>query len=81
MINQKENIDNATYIILTIILAGGVGNFIDRIFRGHVIDFIDITGIISFPKFNLADIYIVCGWIILAFIFAKNTMEIRKEIK
>ena len=81
MITQKDNLDNITYIILTIILSGGVGNFIDRIFRGHVIDFIDITEIINFPKFNLADIYIVCGWIILAFIFAKNTVKIRKEVK
>ena len=80
MINQKENLDNITYIILTAILAGGVGNLIDRLFRGHVVDFIDITGLINFPKFNLADIYIVCGWIFLAFIFAKNTIEIRKEI-
>lgn len=81
MINQKDNIDNITYIILTVILSGGVGNCIDRIFRGHVVDFIDITEIINFPKFNLADIYIVCGWIMLAFIFAKNTVKIRKEIK
>jgi len=81
MINQKDNLDNITYIILTIILAGGFGNFIDRIFRGHVVDFIDITEIINFPKFNLADIYIVCGWIVLAFIFAKNTIKIRNEIK
>lgn len=80
MINQKDNLDNITNIVLTIILAGGVGNFIDRLFRGHVVDFIDITGIINFPKFNLADIYIVCGWIVLAFIFAKNTIKIRKEI-
>lgn len=80
MINQKDNLDNITYIILTTILAGGVGNFIDRLFKGHVVDFIDITDIINFPKFNLADIYIVCGWIVLAFIFAKNTLEIRKEI-
>jgi len=80
MISQKDNLDNITYIVLTIVLAGGVGNFIDRIFRGHVIDFIDITGIINFPKFNLADVYIVCGWIVLAFVFAKNTLKIRKEI-
>ena len=80
MISQKDNLDNITYIVLTTILAGGVGNFIDRIFRGHVVDFIDITGIINFPKFNLADIYIVCSWIVLAFVFARNTVRIRKEI-
>ena len=80
MINQKDNIDDFTNILLTVILAGGIGNFIDRLFRGYVIDFIDITGIINFPRFNLADIYIVCGWVVLAFVFAKNTIKIRKEI-
>ena len=80
MINQKDNLDNITFLVLTTILAGGVGNIIDRIFRGYVVDFIDITEIINFPKFNLADIYIVCGWIVLAFIFAKNTVKIRKEL-
>ena len=79
MINQKDNIDNITYIVLTTVLAGGFGNLIDRIFRGHVVDFIDITDVINFPKFNFADIYIVCGWIALAFIFAKNTLEIRGD--
>ena len=81
MINQKENLDNVTNILLTIILSGGIGNVIDRIFKGHVVDFIDITSIINFPKFNLADVYIVCGWIVLAFVFAKNTIKVRQEIK
>ena len=44
-----------------LILAGGIGNVIDRIFRGFVVDYIDITGIINFPIFNLADILIVLG--------------------
>ena len=48
------------------ILAGGaVGNFIDRAFRGFVVDFIYFT-LIDFPVFNVADIYVVCGGILLA---------------
>lgn len=47
------------------ILAGGAaGNFIDRAFRGYVVDFIYIS-LIDFPVFNLADIYVVCGGIAL----------------
>ena len=47
------------------ILAGGAaGNFIDRAFRGYVVDFIYVS-LIDFPIFNLADIYVVCGGIVL----------------
>lgn len=47
------------------VLAGGAaGNFIDRAFRGYVVDFIYVS-LINFPVFNLADIYVVCGGIAL----------------
>lgn len=44
-----------------LILGGGIGNLIDRIFNdGLVIDFIDFR-LINFPIFNVADICAVCG--------------------
>ncbi|MBO5479286.1 MAG: signal peptidase II [Clostridia bacterium] len=52
-----------------------MGNFIDRIFRGQVIDFVEIFPKTHFPVFNLADVYIVVGWVILAFSFAKYTYK------
>lgn len=45
---------------LVLIFAGALGNAIDRIFLGYVIDFIEIT-FISFPVFNVADIAITLG--------------------
>lgn len=55
----------APLIVVGGILAGGAaGNFIDRAFRGYVVDFIYIS-LIDFPVFNLADIYVVCGGIAL----------------
>ena len=59
---------NRYYLPLLItgaVLFGGVaGNFIDRIVRGYVVDFIYFS-LIDFPVFNLADIYVVCGGIAL----------------
>lgn len=45
-------------------LAGAVGNFIDRVFRGFVVDFIYVS-LIDFPIFNVADIYVVVSGILL----------------
>lgn len=52
-----------------LILAGGFGNMIDRIFRGFVVDFIDLQ-FVHFAIFNIADICVVvgAGLIILYFI-------------
>ena len=56
---------------LIFLMAGIVGNSIDRIFLGHVRDFIDI-GIFNFPVFNLADSYNVIGVIIIIIILQKS---------
>lgn len=49
---------------LTLLFAGALGNAIDRIFRGFVIDFIS-TSFMSFPVFNIADIAITFGAVCL----------------
>lgn len=47
-------------IDFALVFAGGVGNLIDRIFRGYVVDFIYFKPI-NFPVFNFADICVFCG--------------------
>ena len=49
---------------LSLLLAGGVGNLIDRISLGYVIDYIDVR-IINFAIFNFADICICVGALLL----------------
>ena len=49
---------------LTLFLGGAVGNFIDRVCRGYVVDFIYFS-LIDFPVFNIADMYVVCSGILL----------------
>ena len=51
---------------LTLILAGSLGNGIDRIIKGYVIDFINLK-LFDFPIFNIADIAINVGCFILIF--------------
>ena len=53
------------------ILGGTIGNGIDRIYKGFVVDFINLN-IINFPVFNIADISINIGFIILLFNIFKN---------
>ena len=46
------------------VFAGGLGNMIDRLRLGYVVDMIH-TDFINFPVFNVADIFITCGCILL----------------
>lgn len=53
-------------VTLIILFAGAVGNLIDRIKNGYVIDFIAFDfGKYSFPRFNVADIYVCCAALLL----------------
>lgn len=49
---------------LAMMFSGALGNAIDRICRGYVVDFIKTT-FIDFPVFNIADIAIVLGAVLL----------------
>ena len=53
------------------ILGGTIGNGLDRIMKGFVVDFININ-IINFPVFNIADISINIGFILLLYSIFKN---------
>lgn len=54
--------DTTTAISLSLILGGAIGNLIDRIFLGHVIDYIQVwLGNYPWPAFNIADAAISIG--------------------
>ena len=53
-------------LAFSLIIGGSLGNLIDRIIRGYVIDFISIKiGTYNFPIFNIADSFIVVGVFLL----------------
>ena len=56
-------------VLWQLILAGGVSNLIDRIFRGFVVDFVQMIG---FGVFNLSDACIVISAVIIIFIELKE---------
>ena len=61
----SESLEKYEFIALLMILSGGLGNLIDRSFRGHVVDFIHVYyESYSFYIFNLADTFITIGVII-----------------
>lgn len=63
---------------LTLLIGGAIGNMIDRIFKGYVVDFLDFR-LIDFPIFNVADCFVVVGAILLCiyliFIEGKKTND------
>ena len=74
----KENKKITNYIPYILVLSGSIGNLIDRIFRGYVIDYIDVN-IFNFPNFNIADICIVCGTFSLIYIIFKRLIKDTKN--
>ena len=75
---QKARMDNKVKISLILILAGGIGNFIEKVWNKQEIAFIKIGDL---PLLNIAYIFIFIGWIAFAICMACDTIKIRKEIK
>ena len=58
--------DRLTALSLSLILGGAIGNLIDRVLLGHVIDYIQVwLGSYPFPAFNIADAAISIGAVLL----------------
>ena len=71
LILRKNTLNQFDLIAYSFILGGTIGNGIDRILKGFVIDFINLN-IINFPVFNIADISINFGFFLLLYRFIKN---------
>jgi len=71
LIFRKNTLNSFELYSYSFILGGTIGNGIDRIYKGFVVDFINLN-IINFPVFNIADISINIGFIFLLYNIFKN---------
>ena len=71
LIFRKNTLNSFDLYSYSFILGGTFGNGIDRIYKGFVVDFINLN-IIIFPVFNIADISINIGFIFLLYNIFKN---------
>ena len=69
---------NIAHILLSIVIAGGIGNMIDRFRFDYVVDFISFI-LINYPIFNVADCYIVVAmvglFILFVFVYKEKDLE------
>lgn len=72
--------DRFPLFTVAVILGGGVGNLIDRVYRGFVVDYVDFQ-LINFAVFNFADICITVGTVVLVcwIIFSQSAQKKGKE--
>ena len=71
LILRKNSLNSFDLYSYSFILGGTIGNGIDRILNGFVIDFINLN-ILNFPVFNIADISINIGFIFFLYRICKN---------
>ena len=70
-------IEKTSYLIpVSMLIGGGIGNLLDRIVRGYVIDYIDVSfwPFDSFAIFNFADCLVVIGTILLLVFLLKDEL-------
>lgn len=77
---QSRQESFAWLVSLTLILSGAIGNLVDRILNGHVVDFIHLHYAEKFnwPIFNIADVVISCGAVLLAILMLRKSALERK---
>ncbi|AVQ32800.1 lipoprotein signal peptidase [Staphylococcus muscae] len=68
-------------VAITLLLAGAIGNFIDRVLNGEVVDFVDtvIFGY-DFPIFNIADASLTIGVAILVILLLTDKTNDKRKV-
>ena len=64
---------------LLLVAGGAIGNLLDRIFHGYVVDMFYFE-LIDFPVFNIADIFIVIGGVLFAYYVLVQYDHVQKKM-
>lgn len=72
LVRRRRKLNALTGAALGLLAAGAVGNLLDRVVRGHVIDFVHLHG---WPVFNVADICITVGAVSLVLATRKRERD------
>ena len=79
-IKLNRNLYKLSRISIAFIIGGAIGNLIDRVKMGYVIDFLDINfgKVYDFPVFNFADSFIVVGTFLMMYLILTDRFEKQK---
>src|SRR6188768_2763449 len=64
------------FFALVLLTAGALGNYLDRVFRGYVVDFVHLK---YWPVFNVADIYVTLGLVALAWVWLRTPRSAARD--
>ncbi|MFA5577665.1 MAG: signal peptidase II [Tissierellaceae bacterium] len=78
LMKNYYNMNRLMRISIAMLLGGAIGNFIDRIRHGYVVDFFSfrLFNIYEYPVFNVADIFIVVGTIAIMALVLFDSYEV-----
>ncbi len=79
MFTQRKKVGAWVMVSLALIVGGGIGNLIDRVVNGYVIDMLDFR--LWNPVFNVADVGVTCGCILLVLAVFFSEPAFRKKAK
>lgn len=81
-VRSNTTLTMPTLVSISLVAGGAIGNLIDRINMGYVIDFIDVNfGTYNFPVFNFADIFIVTGVILMMFLIITDKFGKSEDVR
>lgn len=81
LLKYNKNISGFLKLALSMYLGGSIGNLIDRIRLGYVVDFLSVKlfNSYNFPVFNMADVFIVIGTIMIVIVLLFDKDAVKNE--